>query len=53
MSMSKAEQQRYINELKGITVSQRAHATGCSLLTRPFSPQTGPQLLARGVRRCL
>ena len=27
MSMSKAEQQRYINELKGITVSQTAHAT--------------------------
>ena len=27
MSMSKAEQQRYINELKGITVSQKAHAT--------------------------
>ena len=30
MSMSKAEQQRYINELKGITVSQKAHATAAA-----------------------
>ena len=38
MSMSKAEQQRYINELKGITVSQKAHATATAFDT-PF-PQT-------------
>ena len=38
MSMSKAEQQRYINELKGITVSQKAHATAAASDT-PF-PQT-------------
>ncbi len=38
MSMSKAEQQRYINELKGITVSQKAHATAEAFDT-PF-PQT-------------
>ena len=38
MSMSKAEQQRYINELKGITVSQKAHATAAAFDT-PF-PQT-------------
>ena len=38
MSMSKAEQQRYINELKGITVSQKAHATAEAFET-PF-PQT-------------
>lgn len=38
MSMSKAEQQRYINELKGITISQRAHATAEAFDT-PF-PQT-------------
>ncbi len=38
MSMSKAEQQRYINELKGITVSQKAHATAVGFDT-PF-PQT-------------
>ena len=33
MSMSKAEQQRYINELKGITVSQKAHATAAAFDT--------------------
>ncbi len=38
MSMSKVEQQRYINELKGITVSQKAHATAAAFNT-PF-PQT-------------
>ena len=38
MSMSKAEQQRYINELRGITVSQKAHATAAACDT-PF-PQT-------------
>ena len=38
MSMSKAEQQRYINELKGITVSQKAHATA-EAFDMPF-PQT-------------
>ena len=38
MSMSKAEQQRYINELKGITISQKAHATAAAFDT-PF-PQT-------------
>ena len=38
MSMSKAEQQRYINELKGITVSQKARATAAAFDT-PF-PQT-------------
>ena len=38
MSMSKAEQQRHINELKGITVSQKAHATAAAFDT-PF-PQT-------------
>ena len=38
MSMSKAEQQRYINELKGITVSQKAHATAVAF-DAPF-PQT-------------
>lgn len=38
MSMSKAEQQRYINEFKGITVSQKAHATAAAFDT-PF-PQT-------------
>ena len=38
MSMSKAEQQRYINELRGITVSQKAHATATAFDT-PF-PQT-------------
>ena len=38
MSMSKAEQQRYINELNGITVSQKAHATAVASDT-PF-PQT-------------
>jgi len=30
LSMSKAKQQRYINELMGITVSQKAHATARS-----------------------
>ena len=38
MSMSKAEQQRYINELKGITVSQKARATA-AVFDTPF-PQT-------------
>lgn len=38
MSMSKAEQQRYINELKGITLSQKAHATA-EAFNAPF-PQT-------------
>ena len=45
MSMSKAEQQRYINELKGITVSQRAHATAVAS-TRP-----SPRLPASPARR--
>ena len=31
MNMSKAEQQRYINELKGITVSQKGPRHGRSL----------------------
>ena len=38
MSMSKAEQQRYINELKGTTVSQKARATAAAF-DMPF-PQT-------------